>query len=355
VPVHDEPAEHVAELAASLPDDVWCVWVVNGSGARDDEAEALLRSLPGGHQVERITVDPRGAVGQARGHGTAIAVAAIRAGRVERPWVHWTDSDAVLPPRYFDLGRVSGDCACVISGIRTEPVLGGDEERCALYDALVHVRALLRHRMGHPWPQINCGAGLSIALWACEAMGGVPHVSAGEDVAVIEWCGLHGRVLRRPGAVVACKSRPTSRTTVAGATPMGHAQGIVDLERIAHAVDAASTVVGEYAWLAGLWQDVLRWFRGEATRRTERELNLHVPLGAVGRHGRNLLDAICWPRLSSTAHTYALREPLDTLWVAAGVARSPTWRQQSDAVFDAEAREAFGLCGPWHDLHPVIA
>ncbi len=204
-------------------------------------ANAALHEHPRGALllVDRATpgreLPPRQGVGLARKIAADIALALWRAGRVASPWIHCTDADVELPPRYFDAAvpHGSGPPGAADAGAAARARGGAStrNDRSAPDVALVYpfrhvgcAREALEYEIslryyvaglrfaGSPYAFHTVGSALAVHASAYARVRGFPKRLAAEDFYLLDKLAKLGAIRSLGGDPIRLSARVSKRT-----------------------------------------------------------------------------------------------------------------------------------------------
>jgi hypothetical protein len=211
--------------------------------ARLTEAASAATDLGGGHAILQLAypygtvalIDralpgrflPEGqGVGLARKIGNDFALALHAAGRIEAPWIHNTDADAVLANDYFDQTEpipADGSAAALYF---FEHVFGDDEDLALagrLYEISLRYYTLGLAWAGSPYAYEAMGSCIAVRPEAYAAVRGFPRKNAAEDFYLLDKLAKVGTIARLAGAPLLLEGRLSDRV------PFGTGKALSDL------------------------------------------------------------------------------------------------------------------------------
>jgi len=154
-------------------------------------------------------------VGLARKVGADAALALIRCGSVRRPFIHFTDADAVLPTDYFERIAKSAEGPDIPAAwtypfvhVSSDPA---EAERAMAYECRIRSYVHGLSRAGSPYAFHSVGSTMAIAADAYAAVRGVPKRTAAEDFYLLNKVAKVGCVARLTGAPIVLQGRVSTR------------------------------------------------------------------------------------------------------------------------------------------------
>jgi hypothetical protein len=210
---------------------------------------SLDRATPG------LCFDDGDGVGLARRIGCDLALALYARGQLETPWLHCTDADASLSPRYFHVTAAAAApvTACLL-GFFHGP--GGEariDRATALYEIRLRYYVLALARAGSPYAFQSVGSTIAVRAEAYAAVRGFPRRLAGEDFYLLNKLCKVGPLWRSPERVIELESRSSQRTR------FGTGVAVAQLAQVAEPDDVVLYHPRCFA-LLGVWLRALRDF-----------------------------------------------------------------------------------------------
>ncbi len=133
---------------------------------------------------EGFYLQPHEGVGKARKIGCDVALAYIHQEKIQHPWIHGTDADALLPQDYFQ-NIPSEGVALLHPFEHTLPNHKEAQKALHIYTSMLHYYAQGHTYAGSPYNHISIGSTISIHAQAYAQVRGIPNRQAGEDFHVL--------------------------------------------------------------------------------------------------------------------------------------------------------------------------
>jgi hypothetical protein len=139
---------------------------------------------------ESLCFPRKGGVGHARKAGADLAAYLINNQRVHSPWIHCSDADVVLPPRYFTCtaalgGTAEAETAALIYPFRHGAAKGSEDNQVArvtqMYEYSLHYYVAGLRFAGSPYAFHTIGSTLAVNASHYAKVRGFPRRQAGED------------------------------------------------------------------------------------------------------------------------------------------------------------------------------
>lgn len=154
-------------------------------------------------------------VGLARRIGFDAALALSAAGGLESRWIHTTDADATLPPRYFEAAAEAPADAVALTYPYWHEVDGADPRlarAAGLYEISLRYWVVGLASAGSTHAFSAVGSTLAVDATAYARVRGVPLRQAGEDFHLLAKLAKLGRIARPAGAPIALAGDREPRT-----------------------------------------------------------------------------------------------------------------------------------------------
>ena len=131
--------------------------------------------------IDRVSVPlpHRQGVGLARKIGADLALALIAAGRINRPWIYFSDADARLPADYFNADLP--EAGSLLFGFRHRSDDEQVQRRATLYELHLRYYAWQLQCAGSPYAFLTLGSTIAVAATSYAVVRGVPRRNAAED------------------------------------------------------------------------------------------------------------------------------------------------------------------------------
>ncbi len=164
-------------------------------------------------------------VGLARKIGADLALALVRGGRVEQPWLWMTDADVLAPAGYFDVeASVPPAAAFTVPFTHVLPVDAGQAQAARLYDISLRYYVLGLAAARSPYAYATVGSTVVAHAEAYAKVRGFPRRNAAEDFYLLGKLAKVGGIYRAGGPALKVEARVSDRV------PFGTGAAITKLQ-----------------------------------------------------------------------------------------------------------------------------